>query len=316
MFESTTVLNDVAEATSLFVRRRRTSGAKIETRRNFVADRFWIGGGDGEKRVESLGFCDDERPTFRCRRARGSSSTSVVGAVVAKMLRSDPLIMLEQPTEPLAATGLPERERLRVGDIGGLCSPRPDEEFVLAPLVRPLGVVMVEPRIRYAIQILDTEEHEMVQAFAMNRADEAFDERLRVRRLRSAANRLDSQFSQRRIKCFAELAVAVTLNVSDSLAIGSRRPYEDLGLPRNPSSLGMERRGRQDDAPRLDVQECQDQYLLDPLHGQDPSRAIMKARRKSRRGWTLAGEAIVKIDPNQAPLTTTSCRISGVGAHC
>ena len=46
------------------------------------------------------------------------------------MLRCDSLIMLEQPTEPFAATDLAERESRRVGDLGLLRSLPPDEELV------------------------------------------------------------------------------------------------------------------------------------------------------------------------------------------
>ena len=38
--------------------------------------------------------------------------------------------MLEQPTEPFAATDLAERESRRVGDLGLLRSLPPDEELV------------------------------------------------------------------------------------------------------------------------------------------------------------------------------------------
>ncbi len=48
----------------------------------------------------------------------------------------------------------------------------------------PFGMIMFQPGASDGIEVFDAEEDEMIQAFAAKRADEAFDERLRVRRLR------------------------------------------------------------------------------------------------------------------------------------
>jgi hypothetical protein len=99
-------------------------------------------------------------------------------------------------------------------------------------------MVMFEPSPNDMIEMRGAEENEMAKTLATNRADEAFDERLRVRRHRRTGNRLDAMCPQRRIKGIAELSVTIALNVSNPQAIGACSPHKVLGLSRNPRGIG------------------------------------------------------------------------------
>ena len=92
--------------------------------------------------------------------------------------------MLEQSAERLPAADVAQRKCRLVGDGETPHRGRPDEQFVLTSLMGPSGVVTCRPNLDDVIQVLCAEEDEMVQAFATNRTDEAFHERLGVRRLR------------------------------------------------------------------------------------------------------------------------------------
>jgi len=68
-------------------------------RRNFSVDRLWVGRVTAERKLKSRDVCDDEHRLTAAGAHPDPSTASVVGAVGAKMLRCDPLIMLEQPAE-------------------------------------------------------------------------------------------------------------------------------------------------------------------------------------------------------------------------
>jgi len=184
-------------------------------------------------------------------------------------LSGDSLVMLEQAAEPLAATDVAQRECHRAAGHGLLRFRTPDQGFVLTALMRPLRVAMFDPNPRDASAVIGAEEDDMLQALLANRADEAFDARLRVRRLRRTGNHLDSQYSQHRTERCAELAVAVPLDVADSQAVSSGLLHERLSLWDAPRFVRVESRGRRDDAPRLDVQEGRDEDFPQALQRQD-----------------------------------------------
>lgn len=120
-----------------------------------------------------------------------------------RKLGDSPFVMLEQSAKPLATADVAQRQRFVIGRLSALLlSHRGDEEFVadVGSLVRPLGVIMLEPRLRDAVEVLHSEEDELVQVFAPQRTDESLDERLRIGRLGGTRNDCDSRSLQRGIE--------------------------------------------------------------------------------------------------------------------
>lgn len=187
-------------------------------------------------------------------------------------LRRDSFVMFEQTAKPLAATDGAQRQRFVISRCNTLVLARRwNQQFVadVVSLVWTFRVVMVQPRIGDAVEMLGSEENEMVEAFTSDRADESLDECLRIRRSRRAEDGLATQPLDGRVERLAKLAVAVALHVVDPQPVRAGLLHERLGLSGDPIGVGMERGGREHDAPRINVQERQDKGLANPLGRQN-----------------------------------------------
>lgn len=171
--------------------------------------------------------------------ARGSSTTNVVAAGSREVVRPHParsastIRRAVSGNERRAARNPSYQPRLRASSFS---APERDVRFLVLDAAARRGSVQAK------IWRHDAEEHEMIQTLPTDRADETFDERLRVRRLRRTGSRRDVRAFQGSVEGFTELPVAITLDVANSQAIGTGLFHEGFGLPPDPSGFGMQRR--------------------------------------------------------------------------
>jgi len=135
--------------------------------------------------------------------------------------------------------------------------------------MRPLGQVVRQIGSRYAIEMLQAEEHEVIQALAPQRAEEPLHEGLTIRSTNRRAHDFNASLFQRPIEGCRKLSVPVVLNVLNPQPTPTSLVYQRLGLSHDPDFVGMKRGGRQDDAPGFDVQEGKDERLANSLGRQD-----------------------------------------------
>jgi hypothetical protein len=131
-------------------------------------------------------------------------------------------------------------------------------------LVRPFNVIVLQPLGHEVVKVLGAEDHEVVQALLLNRLNHPFDEGVRVRCPEGCLANVDAAPGQVGLERRRKLCVPVVEQHRDGhLRLGVIQ--ERLGLRSDPRFVRVARRWRDVSAPRLDVQEHQDEHVAQPL---------------------------------------------------
>jgi hypothetical protein len=75
--------------------------------------------------------------------------------------------------------------------------------------MRPVAVVVADEDAQHSLEMAAVDEQEPIETFRANGADEAFGDRVRLRRSHRRADHLDPFASEDGVEAVAELAVAI-----------------------------------------------------------------------------------------------------------
>lgn len=248
------------------------------------------------------------------RAPRAGSSTGVGGRPLSRPLRRLAAVVLQQSTQSLLAADIAERNDLVIGRVlrrgrAGSLSHRFVEQLVLFPLVRPLSQIVLQITSRYAIQMLEAKEDEMVQTFPAQRADESLDIGLAVR----GTDRRADDFRMPPLDCLVEggrkLPIPIMLHVANAQPLPASSIDKRLSLRRDPGLIGMKCCRRQDDAPRFDVQEGEDKGLSNPFGGQH----FLAEEIALPEAGGVTGKELIPGEPVQRLLCGQLFRGGGIG---
>jgi hypothetical protein len=181
-------------------------------------------------------------------------------------------VTFQQSAKTLLAADVGEFEGFDVGTIAlGL---RPTS-FSLHPrnpvfdaLMRPVLVVIVDVGLAQYRKMLEPEDDEVMQALVLDALNHPFGEGVGVWRARRAFEDLHAFTLQFGVECVAELAVSISLHVSDLQALFPRLCDKLVGLLSGPCLGRVKGRLRNDHSPRFDVQKHEHKRIPHPLPGQ------------------------------------------------
>ena len=116
--------------------------------------------------------------------------------------------------------------------------------------------------------MLGSKEHEVIEALAPQRADEALHERLAIRRPGRRLHDFHALSPQGLIKFRREFGIAIMLQVANPHPAAPGLLHKQLGLVLHPAVAGVKDRRRKDDPPRLQMQKHQEESVSEALQGQ------------------------------------------------
>ena len=108
---------------------------------------------------------------------------------------------------------------------------------------------MVDEDAEHPLEVATVEDQEPIEALRSDGADEAFGDRVRLRRSHRCADDLDSFASEDRVEIARELAVAIPDQEANRSRALDQSPGELSGLLRDPDAGGIGRTAGEPDAP-------------------------------------------------------------------
>ena len=175
------------------------------------------------------------------------------------------VVVLQQSTQPLFATHFRQRHRIilwwRRWRTRFPFAPTPHEQVVFLALMRAPSVVIVDELGDEVVEMPLAKNKEVIEAFLPERLDEPLDEGHGIGGAERRFQDPQAGFLQRGVERGGELRIPVVHDDIQAQPLLLGMLHKRPALFANPGLIRMRSGGRDEHAPRIDVQENQDKQI-------------------------------------------------------